>query len=187
MSNLNSHFVEILGEIQDALSQISTDSSETLVRAILASDRIFIAGAGRSALVVKGFAMRLMHLGFDVYMIGEVTTPGLRSEDLLLIGSGSGATGSLLVMAQKTRQIGAKIALITTHADSPIGQLADIRLTIPAPTPKVEAETGQKSIQPMGTLFEQCLSLTLDALVMEIMDRRDIDSQTMFERHANLE
>lgn len=32
---------------------------------------IFVMGAGRSGFVAKAFAMRLMHLGYNVYVVGK--------------------------------------------------------------------------------------------------------------------
>ena len=48
--------------------------------------RIFVAGEGRSGFSAKGFAMRLMHLGYTVYVVGETITPALREGDLLVGG-----------------------------------------------------------------------------------------------------
>ena len=131
--------------------------------------------------------MRLMHMGCDPYVVGETITPNLMSEDILMIASGSGATASLVVMAQKAKAIGARIGLITIDDQSPIAQLADIVLTIPAPSPKIRRETGFTSIQPMGSLFEQSLLLTLDALILLLMENQSKTSDVMFTKHANLE
>jgi 6-phospho-3-hexuloisomerase len=185
--NAQTCIAQILDELHSTLAQISNKQCDKVVDAILDTERVFVAGAGRSAFVVKGFAMRLMHMGFTVHVVGETTTPNISSNDLLLIGSGSGATGSLVVMAQKARKIGATIALITILADSPMAQLADTVITLPTPSPKITQDIGLQSIQPMGTLFEQSMQLTLDALIVLLMAKITIDSDTMFARHANLE
>ena len=184
---LQTYFQQIIEELQRTLSQISEQKGEEIITAILNSQRIFIAGAGKSGLAIKGFAMRLMHLGFDVYVVGDVTTPGITKKDLLVIASGSGTTESLCAIAEKVKNIGSQIVLLTILEDSPIAQVADIILTIPAPTPKIEKETGFHSIQPMGALFEQSLVLIFDALTLVLMNQIKSDSDTMFTRHANLE
>lgn len=185
--NLQTYTGQILAELQTTLSQISGEPASRLVEAITIAPRIFVAGAGRSGLAMKGFAMRLMHLGFQVYMVGETITPGISGGDLLLIGSGSGSTGSLVVMANRARTSGARIALISTLAESPIGQVADIVLTIPASTPKAGNSPNSQSIQPLASLFEQSLSLILDALILVLMSKINVNSEAMFSRHANLE
>ena len=177
----------IVDELKKTLTKVSNEHLDHLAEMILQSEKIFVAGAGRSGLAVKAFCMRLMHMGLDAYVVGETITPGLTDRDILLIGSGSGGTGSLVVMAEKARKIGAKISLVTILEGSPIGSIADLELTIPAPTPKIAKDTGFKSIQPMGSLFEQSLLLTLDALILVLMNKQGKDSDTMFSRHANLE
>lgn len=41
---------------------------------IVKAKRIFVGGAGRSGFAARGFANRLMHLGYTVYFVGEPTT-----------------------------------------------------------------------------------------------------------------
>lgn len=185
--NLQIYTDQILTELQTTLLQISNESANQLVEAINTAPRIFVTGAGRSGLAMKGFAMRLMHLGFQVYVVGETITPAISGDDLLLIGSGSGSTASLQVMSRRARAGGARLALISTRADSPIGQMADMVLTIPASTPKAGNPPNPQSIQPMASLFEQSLSLILDALILMLISKLNMDSEAMFNRHANLE
>jgi 6-phospho-3-hexuloisomerase len=185
--NLQTCAENIIHEIKTALSGLSEKEIAKLVDIAAASPRIFLAGAGRSGLMIRSFAMRLMHLGFTAYVVGETTTPGITPDDLLLIGSGSGATESLVVMAEKAKLIGAKVALITILKESPLGNLADPVITVAAPTPKIKDDPGFRSIQPMGTLFEQSLLLTLDMIILFLMAARHQDAHMMFQNHANLE
>ena len=111
------HTVAVLGELERTLGAISPDAAEKLVDRIVGSKKILVAGAGRSGLAVRGFAMRLMHMGFDAYVVGETVTPHFETTDLLLIGSGSGETGSLVQMAKKAREIGGNIAIQVVGKD----------------------------------------------------------------------
>ena len=178
---------EVISELDRTLSAISPQDAEQLVDRILSAKQIFLAGAGRSGLAVRAFAMRLMHMGFGAYVVGETVTPGMKADDLLVIGSGSGATSSLVAMAEKAKIIGASVALVTIFPDSRIGQLADAVVKIPAPTPKGEGAPQFASVQPMGSLFEQSLLIFFDIIVMRLMEKTGLDSSKMFERHANLE
>jgi 6-phospho-3-hexuloisomerase len=149
-----------------------------------------VAGAGRSGLMMRAFAMRLMHLGLDAHAVGDATTPSLRGGDLLVIGSGSGETASLQAQARKARQLGAEVALITIVPESTIGKLADPVIRLRAPSPKAARTSGEpaaSSIQPMGSLFEQGLLLLLDIVVMRMAAAEGIPQEQMFQRHANLE
>jgi 6-phospho-3-hexuloisomerase len=178
---------QILDELRGTLAYVPNDQVEKLANATIGARRVFVAGAGRSGLAMKTFAMRLMHLGFDTYVVGETITPSITSSDLLLIGSGSGSTSSLVANANKAHAIGATIYLITIDKDSPIGQMADVVLAIPAPSPKIDKDLGFNSVQPMGSLFEQSLLLTLDAIILLLMDKTGKGTTAMFARHANLE
>ncbi|MFN8450573.1 MAG: hypothetical protein U0521_18795 [Anaerolineae bacterium] len=41
-------------------------------------------------MMIKALAMRLMHLGFDTHVVGDVTTPPLGAGDLLIVSAGPG-------------------------------------------------------------------------------------------------
>lgn len=178
----------ILAELQACLDRVPSEAVAGAADEVLGARRLFLAGAGRSALAIRGFAIRLMHMGRAVHVVGEPTTPAIEPGDLLVIGSGSGRTASLLAMAQTARRVGARLMLLTIDPDSPIAALADRVLVIPAPSPKVVGERAAgTSVQPMGSLFEQALLLVLDGLVVVLMGRADVTSEAMFRRHANLE
>ena len=180
----------ILEEIRRTLKQVSTGDIETLVWDVMAARRVFVAGAGRSGLVMRCFAMRLMQLGLHVHVVGETTSPAMGPGDLLLIGSGSGETDRLVHYAGQAAKSGARLAVATTDAESPAARLANVVIVIPAPTPKSSKDAvgqGRHSDQPMGTLFEQSLGVMLDASVMLLMARLEETESGMFARHANLE
>ena len=99
----------IILELQHYAKNVKEEEAQNMVHLILSAKKIFIAGAGRSGFAARGFANRLMHLGFQVSFIGEPTTPPIKKGDLLIIGSGSGTTPSLVKMAEKAKGFGAKI------------------------------------------------------------------------------
>lgn len=177
----------IAAELARSTAAVDPESLIAAAGRLQAAPRIFVAGAGRSGLAMRAFAMRLMHLGLPVHVLGDMTTPGIAAGDLLVIGSGSGRTASLLAAAQKATSLGADLLLLTIDPGSPIGQLATQTIRLPAPSPKAAAGAALASAQPMGALFEQTLWLVGDALVMLLMDRLGETSDSMFARHANLE
>ncbi|WP_080843707.1 6-phospho-3-hexuloisomerase [Cytobacillus gottheilii] len=182
--------IEYLAEIVQELSQtvplISESEADTLVEQILKSKKVFVAGAGRSGLMGKSFVMRMMHMGIDAYVVGETVTANLEKGDLLIIGSGSGETKTLVAIAEKAKSIGGTIAAITISPNSTIGEIADIVVKLPGVT-KDQAEGDYKTIQPMGSLFEQTMLLFYDALILSFMDKKGLDSNQMYGKHANLE
>ncbi|TDL92600.1 6-phospho-3-hexuloisomerase [Vibrio vulnificus] len=180
------YLAEIIKELNRSVDLIANEEAEKLVNGILESKKVFVAGAGRSGFMAKSFAMRMMHMGIDSYVIGETVTPNFEKEDILIIGSGSGETKSLVSMAEKAKSIGGKIATVTIFPDSTIGQLADITIKLPG-SPKDQSEGDYKTLQPMGSLFEQTLLLFYDAVILRFMEKKGLDTNNMYGRHANLE
>lgn len=180
------YLAEILNELNRSLDLIADEEAEKLVNGILESKKVFVAGAGRSGFMAKSFAMRMMHMGIDSYVIGETVTPNYEKEDILIIGSGSGETKSLVSMAEKAKGIGGKIAAVTIFPKSTIGQLADMTIKLPG-SPKDQSENDYQTIQPMGSLFEQTLLLFYEAVILRFMEKKGLDTNKMYGKHANLE
>ena len=179
---------QVLSELEACVSQVSVGSLDQALALIESAPRIFVAGAGRSGLCMRALGMRLMHLEKTVYVVGEMTTPGIAAKDLLILGSGSGQTASLLTMARQARNREAKTLLFTTDASSPIAELANQLVLVPAPSLGMNAgEREQMSIQPMGTLFEQSLFILCDSLILRMMRQSEVSVAQMLERHANLD
>lgn len=177
---------EIIGELSHSVDLIADEEAEQLVNQILEANKVFVAGAGRSGFMAKSFAMRMMHMGIDAYVIGETVTPNFEVDDILIIGSGSGETKSLVSVAEKAESIGGKIAVVTLNPESTIGNLADITVKLPG-SPKDQTDSDYKTIQPMGSLFEQTLLLFYDAIILSVMEKKGLDTNKMYGRHANLE
>lgn len=185
--SVTGHLGTILRELSANQERVDEDPLQSMVRQILDSDHVFLAGAGRSGLAIRGFANRLMHLGKSVSLVGDLTSPHSRAGDLLIIGSGSGETESLLALAAKARRGGTRIGLVTMDAESSIARLADAVVVLPGVSPKLRGGSAVASVQPMGSAFEQISLLTYDAMILELMSRMDETTDTMFPRHADLE
>jgi len=184
--NACEYSLQIVEELKKTLSGVDPVACEALISRIIKAKRVFFAAAGRSALSIRAFAMRLMHLGLTVYVMGEIVTPAIGEGDLLIIGSGSGETDSLLAAAKRAKSFGAELALVTIFPESSIGKLADEVVRISAPTSKVASNFT--SIQPGGSCFEQSMLLLLDAFVIRIAETLNLDAEANLKlRHANLE
>lgn len=184
--NTIKYLAEVVQELSRTVHLISDTEAEKLASQILESKKIFVAGAGRSGFMGKAFVMRMMHMGFDAYIVGETVTANLEKDDLLIIGSGSGETNTLIAIAEKAKSLGGKIAAITISPDSSIGEIADIVVKLPGVT-KDQSAGDYKTIQPMGSLFEQTMLLFYDAVILRIMEKKGLDSNKMYGKHANLE
>ncbi|MFX3634042.1 MAG: 6-phospho-3-hexuloisomerase [Candidatus Pristimantibacillus sp.] len=186
MTQIKQYAAAIVEEISGLTNSLPDDVAEALADAILEAGHIFVAGAGRSGLMGKAFAMRLMHMGFEAYVVGETVTKGFGQGDVLVLGSGSGKTESLIAMAGKATALGGTVAVVTTDPNSILGQSAAITVKLSA-SPKDASDTARATIQPMASLFEQGLLIFYDAVILRLMEKKGLDSGTMYGSHANLE
>jgi 6-phospho-3-hexuloisomerase len=172
-------------EIADTVAKIDEQEVAALAALLHQTDRVFVAGAGRSGLVLRMAAMRLMHLGLTVHVAGDTTTPAISSLDLLLVASGSGTTSGVVKSAETAAKAGAHIAAFTTNPDSPLARLADAVVIIPAAQ---KTDHGSSvSRQYAGSLFEQVLFVATEAIFQSLWDNTDEPAEQLWQRHANLE
>lgn len=178
----SAHHHMIIDKISGILAE-TDDSYDTRLTAMLdKAKRIFVSGAGRSGLVGRFFAMRLMHSGYDVSVVGEIVTPSIKRGDLLIVISGSGETEQLIAFTKRAREVGASIVLITAKSGSTIGDMADAVFQIGTPQ-----QYGKVVGMPMGTVFELSTLSFLEALISHVIHEKGIAEEEMRSRHANLE
>lgn len=177
----------IIQELQRAVQLISGTEADEFVEAILQAKKVFVVGAGRSGFMGKSFVMRMMHMGIDAYAVGETVTANLEEGDLLIVGTGSGETKSLIPIVEKAKILGGTIAAVTLSTQSTIGELADLTVSLPgAPKERVEG-SDYETMQPMGSLFEQTSLIFYDGVILRIMEKKELNSKQMYGKHANLE
>jgi 6-phospho-3-hexuloisomerase len=186
MIDIKTSIDQILTEIKFVLSKVNQHQVDTLVKRILSSKKVIASGAGRVGMAVRGFVMRLKHLGLDAYILGDANVPALRQEDLFLVCSGSGETQTIYELTRIAQKNQAHIGVITGNPESRIGKMADTIVQISAPS-KTKQIDGFASIQPMTTLNEQSLGIFFDALVLRLMQELGETHETMWARHSNLE
>ena len=170
-------------EIGEVVSGVSDASLLEVARAVLASPRIFVFGEGRSGLALRMGAMRLVHLGKLVHVVGDATTPAIQGGDLLIVASGSGETAVTALITEQAGGTGAEVVSFTANRESRIAKAADLVILLRTPAKGGRGEGA--SIQAGGSLFEQSLLITLDTLFLVLAGD---DAQATIERHhANLE
>ncbi|GGF39039.1 6-phospho-3-hexuloisomerase [Echinicola rosea] len=184
-TSLNSSIKRILEEHQQLFKNISLADPGALVQEIKNANRIFLIGAGRTGFMIKAAAMRLMHLGYQVYVVGETNTPAIGCGDLLIAASGSGTTSSIVRAAETAHQNQAMILAFTTNATSPLAQLAKHTAIIPA-AGKQEFNT-KVSAQYAGSLFEQSFLILFDGLIHLMWKQGGSAAEELWKRHANME
>lgn len=173
----------IINEISEVPVAITDNQVDQFCNLLNNTRHVFVSGAGRSGLMIKAFANRLLQLGYPVSVIGEVTAPHTHNKDVIIFNTASGRSQNLLIQAKEAVATGVYIIVVTTNPSSELAKLANLVLHIPAQSKVSDGE----SIQPMGALFEQYSLLFFDSLVLELMKSRDVNEQTMRDNHANIE
>jgi 6-phospho-3-hexuloisomerase len=195
--------LQMASSIEEVARSIDQESAGQFLDEILEANRIYVAGAGRSGLVARAFAQRLMHLGFESYVIGETITPAFGPGDLLVAFSGSGETRSVVDACETARDIGGTISLVTSTPDSPIGRMADCIVVIGSNNRLKDTDnipqdfeirqlTGQyrsvsPSFAPLGTLFETAALVFSDAIISALMEVKHCTIEEIKGRLANVQ
>ncbi len=174
-------------DLRNVYINLDNDQLETLKEEILAAKKVYVAAAGRSLLAIRAIAMRFMHIGLTSYVVGDTTTPAFEPEDVLIMASTSGETSGLVLMADKAKQIGGKLMLITASPSSTLAKKADGVVVIPTYSANSDGFKDRTTVLPASSIFEQSVLIVGDALVQNMMQDTNTSNDRKFARHANLE
>ena len=186
----------ILSGINGVIQAIDEGEIEEMISMIMEAgeNKILIIGTGRSGFVGRTFALRLMHLGFNVYVSGETITPALSPEDLVIAISGSGVTRTVVAQAEVAKEIGSKVIAVTSQPGSTLAKHAD-KVVVVKGRSKIDTDfdyerrqiTGEYDSAPLGTMFELSVIVFLDCVIADLMRRLDKSEIDLMKRHANAE
>ena len=124
----------VISEIQKSLFNVPDIQTKKLINEILKAKKVFLVAVGRVNLSLQCFGKRLSHLGIEVELVGSLTEKPATKKDLLLVASGSGESIVPLEVARKAKNIGCKIALITSAKKSSLRKISNFVVEIKAPT-----------------------------------------------------
>ena len=79
-----------LKDLEGVFAAMPDDALDGLIEEIVKAKRIVVFGLGREGLQMRGFAMRLFHMGRDVAVWGDMTAPAVGPGDLLIVSAGPG-------------------------------------------------------------------------------------------------
>ncbi len=173
----------VLEEVQAAIGRADKEAVRSALEALERSQRVFVYGAGRSGLVARSFGIRLMHLGYQTFVIGETITAPVAKGDLVFLISGSGETYPVVMTAEIAANIGATVVSITRNPETGIAEHSDIVIHL---DPR-DADPRKSELAPLGTLFESAVWILLDGFVADLMGRLGQTEVAMRKRHATLE
>lgn len=186
------HALEPLARV---LTHVRPAEVAAFEKVLLGARRVFVTGLGRTGLMARGFAMRLMHLGRRVYHVGDVVTPAIRRGDLLVICSRTGRSPVLLHYVRIAQRVAARVAVVTAEPSSAVARRADAILTLPSERPPSGRRTrGPASARrrravepPLGSVFEQALLVVLDQVVIDLMETLGLTPDDLRRIHTTFE
>ena len=177
----------VLHELNTVLDKIDSAVINQVIEIINGSDKVFFTALGRAGFMGKSFVMRLMHMGKEVYVVGETNTPNFEKDDVLIICSGSGETKQFIQIAEKAKSYGGKLIVFTATPKSTLADMSDCSIVIQAPSKKQD-DSAFQSIQPMASLFEQGILLVGDSIVLTMMEHASNDMiATLFFEKMNID
>lgn len=174
----SARFDQVIDEHRQIAASYDLSALEGLAQALIGAKRVFFSGQGRSGLMNRAIAIRLMHIGLDVYVAGESNTPSIAQGDLLVAVSASAKTQATLTHMKTARNAGAKVVLVSAVAS--VADLADIVVPIPA-------KTAVPTQQHAGSLFEQSWLILGDVIAWRVQHLLGVPEQVLNDRHANLQ
>lgn len=179
-------YARALRELGDCLAKVSRSDIDAAIEELARARRIALYGVGREGLQMKGFAMRLFHLGLKPSMVGDMTTPPIGEGDLLVVSAGPGSFSTVSALMGVARESGARALLVTATPEGEAARLADTVLRIPAQT--MASDQGPfTSVLPMGSLYEGAQYILFETLILELRDRLGVSPEQMRANHTNLE
>ena len=100
----------ILAELDRVLGRVDEAEIDAFCAALLEAQRVVAYALGRENLALRSFVMRLMHIGLDVAMVGDITAPPVGPGDVFLGVCGPGylsTTAGLMGVAHQADAEGA--------------------------------------------------------------------------------
>jgi 6-phospho-3-hexuloisomerase len=193
----------IINELRKQIMAVDEQELDTFCDYILKAPKIFVYSRGRVLLALKAFCMRLNHLGLTARVVGDITTPFIAKDDLLIVGSPLGFPSSIDRYIKIAKNCGAKVIGVTSNLRGPLWAECDGLVTIkarsytshPEDFKKRELNDAEKyavellnipSEQPMGTSFEQLILLTTDYLILKLQKKLNQAEKQLRARFTNL-
>lgn len=183
---MTNFFEQALGDLADVFARLDRNAVDAAVATIARANRIALYGVGREGLQIKGFAMRLFHLGCRASVVGDMTTPPVGRGDLLIVSAGPGEFSTVLALMGVAREAGAKTLVVTAQPDGGVAKAADQVLVVPAQT-MANDQGARVSVLPMGSLYEGALYVLFEKMIIALRDELDVSAEAMRANHTNLE
>jgi len=177
---------QALSEVEAVFAGMAADTVSRMCDEILKAHRIACYGVGREGLMMKALCMRLMHLGLEAHVVGDMTTPAVGKGDLLIASAGPGFFSTVMALVGVAQESGARTMIVTAQPDGAAPRSADVVIELPAQT-MANDRGGPASLLPMGSLYEAAQLVFFDIISILLREKTGQSPDQMRDRHTNLE
>ena len=184
---MSSMYQSALNELGSVFAKIDDASVNNAIELIVRSQKIVVFAGGREKLQIMGFAMRMFHMGLDISVEGDMTTPPIGKGDLLIVSAGTGYISTALALMEVAKTSCASTLMITAQPSGKCSTHADFILELPAQTMADDQGEKRSSVLPMGSLYEGALFILFEVMVLRLIDKLNINSEFMRSNHTNME
>ena len=184
--DLNALAKGALADLDAVFAAMPATALDGLIEEIVKARRIVVFGLGREGLQMRGFAMRLFHMGRNVAVWGDMTAPEVAKGDLLIVSAGPGDLATARALVGIAKNAGGRTLLVTAQAQGELAKHVDVVTVLPAQT-MADDRGGRLSVLPMGSLFETAQMIAFELAILRLRERFGETAETMRARHTNLE
>jgi 6-phospho-3-hexuloisomerase len=178
---------QAISDLDAVVGRIDDAAVDRACALIAEADKLVLHGLGREGLQMRGFCMRLFHLGCNVAMVGDMAASHLGPGDLFIVSSGPGAHATVGELMKIARSAGARVLLVTAQANAKLASLADLVLVIPAQTMADDQRPDASALLPMGSVFEGALFVLFEVMILKLKTLLDVSAEKMRANHTNME
>lgn len=179
----------IVDEHRQVFELLDTDQLKEVLTLIENAKRVFVYGMGREGISLRGFAMRLAHLGKEAHWQTDDTTTAINEGDLFITSCSRGCDpGSLEHVCNSVKKAGGKILMFTGDPDGEFSkEFADYPVWVHSTGFRMRRHDLVPTIQMMGNQYEQHLYMLTDVIVMLLVEDLGLTYDDLEARHRNAE
>ena len=179
----------VVEEHRAVFEQLDMGELRSAIQLIESADRVFVYGMGREGISLRGFAMRLAHLGKEAHWQQDDTTTAICPGDLFITSCSRGCDpGSLEHICRSVKAAGGKILMFTADPDGEFSrEIADFPLWVHSTGFGMRRTDLVPTVQMMGNQYEQHLYMLTDVIIMLIVEDLGLTYKELEARHRNAE
>jgi 6-phospho-3-hexuloisomerase len=173
----------LLNEIREAVLALDEKQALRLIQLLGNSGgRLFFAAYRQDLFVLSCFAMRLHHMGREVFVLNELRWPPVRPGDVVIVLRGPFVGRGTATIMREMRGAGASVVMLRPGSAPPAPWEAGCNIVL---LPDARRSPSDRSAASGAYL--PAMLVILDYLVIRMMEINGLTERGLEARHTNLE